>query len=124
VSRAAELGEKAYALALDLIQRITVERDQQIGRVEFLARGLKHAQERLAHSEQQLEASRAAHRMAEEERMAMERQRDMWAAKVGERFDEDGETIPRSVGEAFRGETKQRVNVLFNSEERRPPKSK
>jgi hypothetical protein len=81
VSRAAELGENAYALALDMLQRLTVERDVQVGRVEFLAKGLEHANKQLEHSRSQLAGSQLALKLAEEERARFERERDHYATK-------------------------------------------
>lgn len=83
-----DLGESAYAMALDLMNRLTAERDTQIGRVEFLARGLQHANEQLETSKAQLEGLRQALKLAEEERAQFEKERDLYAAKCGATLEE------------------------------------
>lgn len=75
-------GEKAYELALVLIDRMTKERDQWISRAEVLAKGLDGARKSIALLETQLAAARSALTLAEEERKAFERERDTLAGRL------------------------------------------
>jgi hypothetical protein len=83
-----------YLLALDMLGRLTRDRDRYEGELRGLEQAHRLTLDRLARAEQQLEASRLAAQIADDERAKFERERDHWAGE----FNRVTETKQRANG--------------------------